>query len=277
MGDGARGDIEALKRMVEALHPWLSSLVLVGGWAHRLHRLLPVAQSLDYQPVVTRDADLLLVEPGAIAGDIGQALTHAGFREELSGEHRPPVTSYHLTDDRHGFHVEFLVPLFGSGMRRDGTPDATVAAAGITAQKLRYLDMLLLHPWVVHLDGVGGAQGAGGVHLRVPNPVCFLVQKLLIHAERPAAKRAQDALYVHDTLELFGARLPELRLLWRTELAPRLASTFAAKIPALISQQYGAVTDMHRAAVRIPQDRTLLPHRLQARCAVGLREIFGTE
>lgn len=262
--------------MVEALHPWLSSLVVVGGWAHRLHRLHPVAQSLGYQPVVTRDADVLLIESGSMAGDMGQALTDAGFREELSGEHRPPVTSYHLTDDRNGFHVEFLVPLFGSGMRRDGTPDATVATAGITAQKLRHLDMLLLHPWVVRLDGIGGAHGATGVPLRVPNPVCFLAQKLLIHAERPAAKRAQDALYVHDTLELFGARLPALRQLWRMEVAPGLPPAHAAKIPALISQHFGAVTDVHRAAVRIPQDRTLLPQRLQARCVAGLREVFGT-
>ena len=31
----------------------------------------------------------------------------------------------------------------------------------------------------------------------------------------------------------------------------------------------------HRAAVRIQQDRTMAPDLLQARCALGLEEIFG--
>jgi hypothetical protein len=45
--------------------------------------------------------------------------------------------------------VEFLTPLFGSGKRRDGKPDATVLKAGITAQKMRYLEFLLVSPWNV--------------------------------------------------------------------------------------------------------------------------------
>lgn len=29
-------------------------------------------------------------------------------------------------------------------------------------------------------------------------------EKLLIHSDRPPAKKAQDVLYIHDTLELSG-------------------------------------------------------------------------
>jgi hypothetical protein len=43
-----------------------------------------------------------------------------------------------------GFYAEFLTPLVGSGIKRGGKPDATLAKAGITAQKIRHLDILLV-------------------------------------------------------------------------------------------------------------------------------------
>lgn len=58
------------------------------------------------------------------------------------------------------------------------------------------------------------------VVVTVANPVSFIAQKLLIQGRRKADKRAQDALYVHDTLELFGGQLAALRALWATDLQP---------------------------------------------------------
>lgn len=58
----------------------------------------------------------------------------------------PPVTHYALGDDDAGFYAEFLTPLRGSGVKRNGEPDVTVAKAGITAQKLKYLDVMLVEP-----------------------------------------------------------------------------------------------------------------------------------
>ena len=106
-------------------------------------------------------------------------------------------------------------------------------------------------------------------------PVSFIAQKLLIHGRRKADKRAQDALYVHDTLELFGGQLAALRALWATDLQPAWPKTTIRRLERLRREQYGSVTDVHRAAVRIPQDRTVAPDLLQARCGFGLEEIFG--
>jgi hypothetical protein len=50
----------------------------------------------------------------------------------------------------------------------------------------------------------------GSVELVVPNPVSFIVQKLLIHKRRDDNKKAQDVLYIHDSLELFGASLGQV-------------------------------------------------------------------
>src|SRR6266478_3248182 len=47
-------------RVWSRLSPWLDQVVVIGGWAHRLHRLHPAAQALDYAPLQTLDADVAL-------------------------------------------------------------------------------------------------------------------------------------------------------------------------------------------------------------------------
>ena len=44
----ANQEMEDFARLIEALHPWLDQVVVIGGWAHRLYRLHPLAQRLDY-------------------------------------------------------------------------------------------------------------------------------------------------------------------------------------------------------------------------------------
>ena len=107
------------------------------------------------------------------------------------------------------------------------------------------------------------------------NPVSFIAQKLLIHKYRRPDKRSQDALYIHDTLDLFGGELPALRGLWREKSAPSLPATTKKTIEQARQDQFAAVTDVIRTAARIPQDRVLTPERMQAACAYGLEEIFG--
>jgi hypothetical protein len=51
-------DVEYFARLVEALDPWLDQVVIIGGWAHRLYRLHPLAQTLDYEPLGTFDSDI---------------------------------------------------------------------------------------------------------------------------------------------------------------------------------------------------------------------------
>jgi hypothetical protein len=39
----ANRDAKDFARLIEALHPWLNQIVVIGGWAHRLYRLHPLA------------------------------------------------------------------------------------------------------------------------------------------------------------------------------------------------------------------------------------------
>lgn len=55
-------EIAGFSRLAVALDPWLDQVVIVGGWAHRLYRLHPFAQKLDFAPLMTFDADVALRE-----------------------------------------------------------------------------------------------------------------------------------------------------------------------------------------------------------------------
>ncbi|HSR90794.1 MAG TPA: GSU2403 family nucleotidyltransferase fold protein, partial [Gemmatimonadales bacterium] len=116
--------MEAFARLVTALRPWLGQLVVVGGWAHRLHRFHRLATPPVHLPLRTRDTDLAFSPDEALAGDLRTALTDAGFIEQLFGDDAPPATHYGLGEEDDGFYAEFLTPLFGSEMKRgkrDGT------------------------------------------------------------------------------------------------------------------------------------------------------------
>ena len=269
-------EVDSFARLVDALRPWLGHLVIVGGWSHRLHRLHDLAGIPPYPPLMTLDADVAFSGRSPLTGDIREALRAANFQEAFRGDHTPPVVHYQLGDEEgQGFYAEFLTPLHGGGVRRNGTPDATLRKAGITAQKLRHVDLLLAEPWSVRLSPNEPIPLDPPVDLSIANPVSFIAQKLLIRSKRPADKQAQDALYIHDTLELFGNELHTLRDLWRSSLAHTLPSKIGRTIPELAAKQFGAVDDVIRSAARIPADRSLRPERLQQLCAYGLDAIFG--
>ena len=268
-------DSEAFARLVSALGPWHHSIVFVGGWAHRLYRLHPLASRLAYATLRTRDADVALSLTAPLDGDIAAALLKAGFQKEFSGEATPPITQYRLGMEDQGFYVEFLAPLHGDGKKKDGSPDVTVKQAGVTAQKLRHLDLLLAHPWSLVLTPDSEIPVLSATKILLPNPVSFLAQKLLIHKHRRDDKRAQDTLYIHDTLELFGNSLPEMRAIWLQQLGPMLPPKTAQRVTRLQRELFGEVSDELRSAARMPQDRTLYPDTMQAVCAYGLEEVFG--
>lgn len=270
-------DLVDFARLVDALRPWLGNLVVVGGWAHRLYCFHPRAQLLPYKPIGTKDADIAMSATPPSLGDLAAALKAADFQEELAGEYTPPVAQYRLAGQDAGFYVEFLAPLRGDGLTRSGATDATVAWGGVTAQRLRYVDLLLVSPWNVRLDESIGFPLPEPAELLLVNPVSFIAQKLLIQTKRPPDKLPQDVLYIHDTLELFGRDLDGLRAEWIERVRPHVAQRTVMQIDRSRRRMFADVTDVIRRAVRIPQDRTLSPGRLRAACEYALDTVFGME
>jgi len=268
-------DGPAMARLINALQPWREKLVLVGGWAHRLHRLHGDAEVPQYQAVVTRDADLAFDVVGEMGGDIAKALELAGFANTLSGDHVPPVSHFQFGEEDTGFYAEFLTPLHGSGIRRDGTDDATVAVAGVIAQKLRHLEVLLVAPWRLTLTPTEELPVVDNTEILVVNPVSFIAQKLLIHHLRVGRKKAQDILYIHDTIELFEANLQRLQALWREKVGPSLTANQRSTTVAQASVLFENISDTIREATRTPVDRTINPTELRLRCELGLTALFA--
>jgi hypothetical protein len=263
------------ERLISALQPWLTNVVIIGGWAHRLHQAHPLAQSLGHDPVYTRDADVAFNTQARLKGQIADALNKAGFIETLSSDETPPVAQYQFGEEDQGFYAEFLTPLTGSGIRRDGSADATIQRAGIIAQKLRHLEVLLVAPWHCPVGGGEPSVLTTPVEVAVANPVSFVAQKLLIHASRLPSKRAQDILYIHDTIQLFGGSLKQLNVLWCTEVRPSLTRNQNASIRDLRQRLFATVTDTIRDAARIPVNRRMRAEEMRQVCELGLAAILS--
>jgi hypothetical protein len=270
-------DLGKFSRLIEALRPWLGQIIFIGGRAHRLYRDRPEAASVAYEPLRTDDADIALDPRTFRTSESIQARLKAfDFDEELSGDVRPPVTHYAFGHKDAGFYAEFLTPLVGGENRRDGSPDVTERVAGVVAQKLRYLEVLLVTPWSVAVHRETGFDLSKPATLLIPNPVSYLAQKLLIHGRRKPGDRAKDVLYIHDTIELFSGSLPALRAIWLESVAPTLPARTRRRVRDQVKMLFGSVSDIAREAARIAAPRPLTPTAIQEVCKAGLEELLAS-
>lgn len=261
-------------RLIAALDPWLDQIVIIGGWAHRLYRIDPRAQKLEFAPLMTFDADIALpLKLPRRAPNIRDLLLANGFKEDFRGDDRPPATHYRLQDDAAGFYAEFLTPLVGSELTRHGNRKATARVGGVTSQQLRYLELLLQHSWSVELEP-GEFQVKERKLVRVANPVSFLAQKVLVHKKRDLPSKAKDILYIHDTLQVFGPRLEELRDEWSRKVLPQLHPNAARTIIQAPKRLFAKTSDAIREAATIVVDRRLSAEALRESCRYGLEQIF---
>jgi hypothetical protein len=262
-------------RLMDSLSPWLDQVVIIGGWAHRLYRFHPSAQRLDYPSLSTLDTDVAV--PARIAvqkQDIHERLIANGFREEFLGNNRPPATHYHLGSEKSGFYAEFLTPLTGSAHTRSGRSNATVRIGGVSSQEQRHIEIRLNAPWHVELSDTEGFPSVQTVRVQIASPISFMAQKILIHQKRSPSERAKDILYLHDTLQLFGARLPELRSEWLSCVKPQLHVKSAAIVERAPEVLFGTVSDSIRSAALMAAGRVLSPEAIREACQFGLSQIL---
>jgi hypothetical protein len=267
--------MEDFARLIEALHPWLDQVVVIGGWAHRLYRLHPLAQRLNYDPLATLDTDIAVPAKLPVTGqDIHERLIASGFQEEKLGEARPPAAHYHLISGRTGFFAEFLTPLEGSASKRNGERDATVRVAGVSSQKLRYIDLLLIAPWTVEIGMEVRPPTHRARRIQLPAPASFLAQKMLIHHKRDRADRAKDVLYIHDTIETFSGVLPAIREEWDATVKNGLHRKAILKIEKAADVLFAEVDDTIREAALIATGRNVTPESIREVCNYGWNQLF---
>jgi hypothetical protein len=271
-----QGENEAFARLIVAIEPWLGEVVIIGGWAHQLYRLHPSAQALDYVPLMTLDTDVALPARLSVRGqDVRERLLANGFSEQRFGDDNPPATHYRLLEVRTGFFAEFLTPLKGGEYHRRGERKATKRIAGVVSQQLRYLEILLQAPWRIDLDQSNGFPLPGRRTVQVANPTGFLAHKVLVHQKRSGAKFAKDILYIHDTLETFGARLVDLHHEWQDQVRSRLHAHAVRTVERGANKLFGEMNEFVREAARMAGDRRLTPEAIREACHFGLEQVFG--
>ncbi len=269
-------DLNHFARLIEALRPWLDQVVIIGGWAHRLYRLHPHAQPLDYAPLATLDTDVALpLDLPATSEQIRGRLLGANFHEELLGDTQPPAAHYRIQTGGSSFYAEFLTALQGSEVKR-GKPDVTARISGVSVQKLRHLELVLANPWEVLIARANGYPTPRPRRIRIPNPAAFLVQKILIHGKRNHLKRAKDLLYIHDTIETFGGNLGAIREEWQSTVRPLLQTRSVRIVEEAPKKYFKVVTDAHRDAARMGVGRTLTPEMVREVCEFGWTQIFSS-
>lgn len=271
-----QGENEVFARLIVAIEPWLGEVVIIGGWAHQLYRLHPRAQALDYPPLMSLDTDVALPANLSVGShDLRDRLLDEGFSEERFGDANPPAIHYHLREAQTGSFVEFLTPLQGDECDRRGKPKATRRIAGVVSQQLRYLEILLQAPWRIELDQSNGFPLPDRRTVQVANPAAFLAHKILVHQKRSPPKFAKDVLYVHDTLETFGALLGDLHHEWQVQVRPHLHAHAVRIVERGANRLFGEIHDFVREAARMADERRLTPEALREACHFGLQHVFG--
>ena len=126
----------------------------------------------------------------------------------------PPVQRYqHIRfgkDDLGPIYGEFLTPLTGSEVGRDGSAQTVkTVQEGLTAQALRYLDLLFEFP--TDFDAATIPElGLTGPHVvRLPHPATYVLQKLLAWPARDPDKRAKDLAYIFEVALLTRDQWPK--------------------------------------------------------------------
>jgi hypothetical protein len=204
---------------------------------------------LGYPPLTTVDTDIAVPTKLPVTGqDIRERLLAEGFAEEFMGDDRPQKS----LASRHFFDAE-------TRRRRDKRRERNKTPLCVASASLRQ------------------SHGANltTATVRIANPAAFLAQKILIHSKRDRLDRAKDILYMHDTLEVSGARLSELQQLWRTGVAAQLHRRSASAVSKAASVLFGDLSDDLRGAAAISSERALSPEAIRAACHYGFAAVFS--
>ncbi len=188
---------------LEVLQPYLDDMVVAGGWVPYLYAAHEEPPQ-DAVALKTRDLDLAVPrEIPERAHTIDQLLAEAGFACERRSLDTPPVTQYVATHEGDEVEIEFIT------MARGAEPGVRTVQSGLTAQELRYVDLLLEHKWALPLDSLSGGELEGRVW--VPTPAAFIVQKALTYKKRTdPLKKEKDLYYIFYVLDAFRGWHPSI-------------------------------------------------------------------
>jgi hypothetical protein len=191
-------------RLIAALGEYRGVAVLTGGFVPYVYRHMDRFSRPSLPYLLTTDVDWTVPARLPLLGGqpLGARLADSGFVVIQSTDTSPAVQRYQHqrfgNRDLAPIYGEFLVPLTGGASRRGTDRRVQVVQEGLTAQALRYLDLLLEEPMEFDASTLDGL-GLDRPHvIRVSRPAAYVLQKLLSWDERAAGKKDKDAAYLHE-------------------------------------------------------------------------------
>lgn len=216
--------LEVLKRLDKA--GVLQDIILVGSWCVYFYK--------DHFPemgllsrIRTRDMDFLIPTPLKIRTTINMAdiLKDLGFIMDFQGEGHVRLTHPELI-------IDFLVAEKGRGWNGP----YPIKALGITAQPLRFLNLLLDNPITLK---------SHGILLKLPHPINYAFQKLIISNRRKnLEKKAKDRIQAIEVLRAIIEKGEGVRVKqtfqkfppkWRKSILDSLKAMDAQELSELLS------------------------------------------
>lgn len=194
--------------VIKKLQPISKDFVVIGGVSTYLYDFHELADVVQIKTTYTQDIDIAV--PAYVSKndmDIEKDFNSLGYQKEQSFfiDSPKPLFKYTKVLSDGEIEVEFLVPLQGSEYDRKGKQKTVKEiAGGITAQQLRFLDILLDNPYLITLDNLSGDKTDIGIFVKIPSPENYIVHKFITLGRRTdQTKREKDAFYLFDVLNRF--------------------------------------------------------------------------
>ena len=255
-------DLRLLTTLV-ALGDYLQDVVVVGGWVPHLYRAIwPSESPVEARRTFDLDAAVRGLLPVRQPSRLDVLLAAEGYKPILGGANGLAAQIYQSPPASDLLPIEFLAPLIG---RRE---EATVEIQeGVTAQALRYLNILLENTFEVRVNAEAVAGSAGELTVRIPIPGAYVFHRGLIHPGGISRRRGKDLYYIFET----WSSLPDLRerivteitqlrsrypRAWYRRFRSNLENLFASAASAgvlLVFEQYQAREPAEIARQRIYQ------------------------
>jgi len=183
----------------------LKHLIIAGSWCLYFYKFYYNKK----QPIVslrTRDVDFLLPDPKSITKEVNlpELLKDLGFVIDYRGE-QGYIRLVHPT-----VFIEFLVPERGKGFDKA----FPLPKLGLNAQALRFIDILYIKTITVKIKDV---------KVRLPNPACFLLHKIIVFKRRTEKdKRSKEIEQIERMLDFLKNenKLRSLKIIY-TALHPK--------------------------------------------------------
>ncbi len=194
---------QGLLKTLKLLRPYLSQIVIGGGWAPFLYYRY-LAKNRERTPVLTRDIDFMVGHQVPIVGPqtIDEILTReAKLTATYKNLDDPPVIHYEGTIDDVEVEIEFLTDQTGSQEEK-----VLVVQKGLHAEALRYVSIIVENPLLLEINDMEPVQVDAPLIVQVPMPAAYIFQKGLSFPDRRNKQKAsKDLYYIFDIL----AGIPE--------------------------------------------------------------------